>query len=334
MTDLDRLKLCIYDSNLSTEDANFVIDAFEKADEENFIEITESVMEMIHLSASPEEYMTEGTEISAADQLKAEAVLLGGTVACAALIALCTKINNMRIAKGYERDPELQKIKSELDNLKTKIDTAQKKYKEISKKMIDQCNEYNSVVKTVGAPTIKVTTVTKIPQSYHDAYGWHTQWVEKRSLSEEQNRNYDPEKAKLYEARLKNLKPIIDKYVKVCDELDDLNMDLAVVKGRLNRLAKKKATTEKAKNKREEKKDQIRTAIKNAEDRYNKAEDHVKESADDEGFENYRNLKLRIYESGMDSEDINTIIGNLESCDEENFQEMCESVEELLDDIE
>ena len=46
---------------------------------------------------------------------------------------------------------------------------------------------------------------------------------------------------------------------------------------------------------------------------------------------NYEELKLAVYESGLDQEDIEEIIHIMESCDDDELQEVCESVEELLD---
>ena len=48
---------------------------------------------------------------------------------------------------------------------------------------------------------------------------------------------------------------------------------------------------------------------------------------------NYEELKLAVYESGLDQEDIEEIVNIMESCDEDELQEVCESVEELLQDV-
>ncbi|HAU83986.1 MAG TPA: hypothetical protein DCW90_00185, partial [Lachnospiraceae bacterium] len=52
-----------------------------------------------------------------------------------------------------------------------------------------------------------------------------------------------------------------------------------------------------------------------------------------EAMNNYRKLKLAVYESGLESDDVDCLINMMESCDEDDFQGMCESVEELLADI-
>ena len=48
---------------------------------------------------------------------------------------------------------------------------------------------------------------------------------------------------------------------------------------------------------------------------------------------NYEELKLAVYESGLDQEDIEEIIDIMESCDDDELQDVCESVEDLLVEV-
>ena len=48
---------------------------------------------------------------------------------------------------------------------------------------------------------------------------------------------------------------------------------------------------------------------------------------------NYNELKLAVYESGLGEDDITEIIDVMESCDEEELQEVCEEVVDLLNTV-
>ena len=329
MTNFDNLKMIVYESGMSEDDINFVIDAFEKCDEDNIMDVTESVIDLMEAYESKdEELITEKVKIPT------EAKVLGCVALISALLVLYEKIQSTRIKKGYEKDPELAAIKKDLMTLKGKISASQSYYNDILKKLLSQVKYYNDTVKAIGAPTITTTSVTRIPENYHDAEGWHTRWVEQRTTNIEQNINYDPEKVKPYEEALKQLKPTVSKYENICDELMSYNDQLEVLKKKLDKIAK--TNPKKDPDKREGKKQTIRRNVKNTESNYNKLIDNVDESVEtdmDEARDNYRKLKLAVYESGLESDDIESLINMMESCDEDEFQGMCESVEDLLADI-
>ena len=329
MTNFDNLKMSVYESGMSEEDINFVIDAFEKCDEENIMDVTESVIDLMEAYESKdEELVTEGAGIPT------EAKVLGCTVLISALLVLYEKIQSARIKKGYEKDPELAAIKKDLMTLKGKISASQNQYNAVLRKLLAQVKDYNDIVKAIGAPTITTTSVTRIPENYYDAQGWHTRWVEHKTTNTEQNINYNPEKVKKYEAALKNLKPTVSQYEKICDELMAYNIQLGLLKKKLDKIAK--SNPKKDPDKREGKKQVIRNSIKNTESKYNKLIGNTNESVEtdmDEAMDNYRKLKLAVYESGLESDDVETLINMMESCDEDDFQGMCESVEDLLADI-
>ena len=329
MTNFDELKMIVYESGMSEDDINFVIDAFEKCDEDNIMDVTESVIDLMSAYDSKDDkVVTEKVEIPT------EAKVLGCTVLISALFVLYEKIQSARIKKGYEKDPELTAIKKDLMTLKGKISASQSQYKNILSKLLSQVKDYNEIVKVIGAPTITTTSVTRIPENYYDAQGWHTRWVEHKTTNTEQNRNYNPEKVKAYENALKNLKPTVSQYEKICDELMAYNIQLGLLKNKLDKIAK--ANPKKNPDKREGRKQVIKNSIENTESKYNKLIGNTNESVEidmDEAQDNYRKLKLAVYESGLASDDIDNLIDIMESCDDDEFQEMCESVEELLVDI-